>query len=263
MSEEGIIFGSTANAIPSIYMPIANRYYERVRGWTPELTLALDRRHATASTRSPTRCGRSITTAATRRLPGTRCTRPARTRGSIGTALRSSASRPATWSGTFVLRTDGADFRSTNPANLLASDDEWVAPIMAEVGPDGNVWVIDWYNYIVQHNPTPRGFETGKGNAYETELRDKQHGRIYRVVYDEAPRAKTLDLSGATPAELVATLANDNLFWRRHAQRLLVELGQQDVVPQLVEMASDKSVDAIGLNVGAIHALWTLQGLAH
>ena len=37
---------------------------------------------------------------------------------------------------------------------------------MAEVGPDGNVWVIDWYNYIVQHNPTPAGFETGKGNAY-------------------------------------------------------------------------------------------------
>ncbi len=34
---------------------------------------------------------------------------------------------------------------------------------LAEVGPDGNVWVIDWYNYIVQHNPTPEGFKTGKG----------------------------------------------------------------------------------------------------
>ena len=40
MSEEGIIFGSTANGCPSVYMPIANRYYERVRGWTPQLTLA-------------------------------------------------------------------------------------------------------------------------------------------------------------------------------------------------------------------------------
>ena len=40
---------------------------------------------------------------------------------------------------------------------------------MAEVGPDGNVWVIDWYNYIVQHNPTPPGFKTGKGDAYETD----------------------------------------------------------------------------------------------
>ena len=73
--------------------------------------------------------------------------------------------------------------------NLLASDDEWTAPIMAEVGPDGNVWVIDWYNYIVQHNPTPPGFKTGKGSAYETDLRDKKHGRIYRLVYDRAPSA--------------------------------------------------------------------------
>jgi putative heme-binding domain-containing protein len=163
--------------------------------------------------------------------------------------------------GTFVLERDGADVRSTNPANLLASDDEWVAPIMAEVGPDGHVWVIDWYNFIVQHNPTPRGFETGKGNAYLTTLRDKRHGRIYRVVYGAAPRAKRLDLSRATPDELVATLANDNLFWRRHAQRLLVERGQADVVPQLINLVNDTSIDAIGLNVGAIHALWTLHGL--
>ena len=55
---------------------------------------------------------------------------------------------------------------------------------MAEVGPDGNVWVIDWYNFIVQHNPTPAGFKTGKGDAYETDLRDKKHGRIYRLVYE-------------------------------------------------------------------------------
>ena len=47
--------------------------------------------------------------------------------------------------------------------NLVASDDEWAAPIMAEVGPDGNVWILDWYNFIVQHNPTPAGFRTGRG----------------------------------------------------------------------------------------------------
>src|SRR5437762_14391803 len=51
------------------------------------------------------------------------------------------------------------------------------------------------------------------------------------------------------------------MFWRKHAQRLLVERGQQDVVPSLVEAARDPSVDAIGLNAGVIHALWTLHGL--
>ncbi len=78
--------------------------------------------------------------------------------------------------GTFVLRRDGSGYTSTSPTNLMASHDEWCAPIMAEVGPDGAVWVIDWYNYIVQSQPHSSGFETGKGNAYESDLRDKTHG---------------------------------------------------------------------------------------
>jgi putative heme-binding domain-containing protein len=167
--------------------------------------------------------------------------------------------------GAFVIRRDGSDFHSNNPFNLVASDDEWTAPIMAEVGPDGNVWVIDWYNYIVQHNPTPIGFKTGKGAAYETDLRDKKYARIYRIVCDGAAgrgqAGSKFTLAGATPQTLVETLKNDNLFWRRHAQRLLVERGQQDVVPALLAMARDPGVDVIGLNVGVIHALWTLHGL--
>jgi putative heme-binding domain-containing protein len=166
--------------------------------------------------------------------------------------------------GTFVLRREGSDVHSSNPFNLLASDDEWSAPVMAEVGPDGNVWVIDWYSYIVQHNPTPIGFKTGKGAAYETDLRDKKHGRIYRVVYDGPDRTKEkqpFTLAGAAPEKLVETLKHPNLFWRRHAQRLLVERGRTDVLPALFALARDRSVDEIGLNAGVIHALWTMHGL--
>src|SRR5690606_2106671 len=47
-----------------------------------------------------------------------------------------------------------------------------------------------------------------------------------------------------------------------HAQRLLVERGERDVVPRLIELVQDTSVDELGLNPGAIHALWTLHGLA-
>ena len=132
---------------------------------------------------------------------------------------------------------------------------------MAEVGPDSNVWVIDWYNFIVQHNPTPPGFKTGKGNAYETELRDKKHGRIYRLVAKSDQPDSAFSLKDATPEKLVATLKNDNLLWRRHAQRLLVERGKTDVVPALIDLVHEPGVDAISLNVGAIHALWTLHGL--
>jgi putative heme-binding domain-containing protein len=143
--------------------------------------------------------------------------------------------------------------------NLVASDDEWAAPIMAEVGPDGNVWVIDWYNYIVQHNPTPIGFENGPGNAYVTDLRDKKHGRIYRVVYGDDP--KPLSLADASSEALVAALKHPNMFWRRHAQRLLIERGDLSVAPALRELVGAENLDAIGLDVGAIHALRTLDGL--
>ena len=64
---------------------------------------------------------------------------------------------------TFTLDRKGSDFVSYYGWNLLASDDEWTAPIAAEVGPDGNVWVIDWYNYIVQHNPTPARLQDRQG----------------------------------------------------------------------------------------------------
>ena len=61
--------------------------------------------------------------------------------------------------------------------------------------------------------------------------------------------------------QMVAALKNDNLLWRLHAQRLLVERGKRDVVPDLVKLVGDSSLDEIGLNPGAIHALWTLHGL--
>ena len=190
-----------------------------------------------------------------------RCTPRGPIPPSTGTGRRSSPSRPGTWSPRSRSIARGATSRRTTAGTSLASNDEWTSPIAAEVGPDGHVWVIDWYNYIVQHNPTRAGFKTGRGNAYETPLRDKTHGRIYRIVYKDAPASRPPVLDPDDPKGLVAALGNDNQFWRMHAQRLLVERGKTDVVPALIERLSDRSIDAIGLNVGAIHALWTLQGL--
>lgn len=156
---------------------------------------------------------------------------------------------------------NGTDYEDKEAFNLMAGVDEWFSPVFAEVGPDGAVWVADWYSFIIQHNPKPDGFKMGVGNAYETDLRDYTHGRIYRVDYKQAPAYTPISLSKDHPQELVANLKNSNMFWRTHAQRLLVERGNKDVVPQLLALVTDKSVDEIGLNPGAIHALWTLQGL--
>lgn len=270
LSEEGLIFGSTANGNPSEFMPIANRYYESVRGWSstvlggiadsnkfepldPEVVRQVD--HHGGFTAA---AGHALYTA--RNYPKEYWNRAAFVTEPTGHLCA-----------TFILRPDGSGFRSKNSWNLLASNDEWTAPIMAEVGPDGNVWILDWYNFIVQHNPTPAGFKNGKGNAYESDLRDKKHGRVYRLTYanrqpnDEGATATTKairSLAGANSETLVDALRSDNFFWRRHAQRLLVERGKQDVVPSLIELAKDQNQDAIGLNVGAIHALWALSGLS-
>ena len=89
----------------------------------------------------------------------------------------------------------------------------------------------------------------------------KNMARIYRIVWKDGKQPAPMSLDKATPEQLVAALKNDNMFWRRHAQRLLVERGNKDVVPALLELVKDGSVDELGLNAGAIHALWTLQGL--
>ena len=160
-----------------------------------------------------------------------------------------------------IVEKQGAGFVTRDGWNLMAGSEEWVAPVHAEVGPDGAVWVADWYNFIAQHNPTPPGYSNGKGNAYESTLRDKMRGRIYRISYRNAPPAKRYALSKADPPGLVAALSADNMFWRLAAQRLLVERGQKDVVPQLLALVRNPAVDAIGTSGGAFHALWTLDGL--
>lgn len=259
ISEEGLIFGSTANRNPSVFMPVANRYYERVRGWGPEQLGSIADTHLFKPITDKVRqvdhhggytagAGHSLYTA--RRYPQMWWNRTAFVNGPTGHLT-----------GIFVLEPSGAGFTSSSPGNLLASDDEWAAPILSEVGPDGNVWVIDWYNYIIQHNPTPQGFQTGKGNAYESVLRDKKHGRILRVTYGDDSEGKWQALSVRNADQLIESLKNSNMLWRLQAQRLLVERGKLDCVPALLELLADQSTDEIGLNTAAIHALWTLHGL--
>ena len=268
ISEDGLIFGSTANHNPSMFMPIPNRYYESVRGWAPSTLRSIADtfkfKPITKNVRQVDQfggytagAGHALYTART--FPQQWWNKTAFVCGPTGHLV-----------GTFVLRRDGADYESTSPVNLLASDDEWSAPIMAEVGPDGAVWVLDWYNYIVQHNPTPQGFETGKGNAYESDLRDKKHGRIYRVVPtadDQQPSGDVLhnytSLADATNKQLVESLTHPSFMWRLTAQRLLIERKPDNILKPLLQLLNNQSVDKVGLNVGAIHALHTLKGLGY
>ena len=161
-----------------------------------------------------------------------------------------------------VLEQVGSGFKEKGDGwNILASADNWFGPVSAKVGPDGALWVLDWYNFVIQHNPTPQGFDNGAGNAYIDPLRDNTRGRIYRLVHEDAKRYKPVVLDRKRPKTLVSALKNDNLFWRLTAQRLLVELGDQSVKDDLFALIANKSVDKVNVNGAALHAIWTLHGL--
>lgn len=158
------------------------------------------------------------------------------------------------------IRPDGAGYRALDGMNLFASSDEWTSPVYAEVGPDGAVWIADFHNFIIQHNPTPSvdrgGFKgtTGVGGAHENSLRDHSRGRIYRLIGKDA-RPERKSLADASTAGLVAALDDDVQYWRLLAQHKIVE-GRTDAVPLLTALVS-----ANDGKVGAVHALWALQGL--
>ena len=162
--------------------------------------------------------------------------------------------------GQFDVARKGTGFTAKQlPNNLFDSADAWTSPVFAETGPDGAVWVCDWYNLIIQHNPTPKvasaGMDAtnGRGNAYESPVRDTRFGRIYRVY----PKGSADDVKPklANPASLVTALSHPNLFWRQQAQRLIVENQVTAVIPKLKEIVK------AGSGADAVHAFGALAGL--
>ena len=269
-NETGDVFGSTANGDPSWYLGIPNRFFEGVSGLPgPQLGRGA----------SPGYQSLAQFTTIHHLTPYVRqVDHQAYYTAGAGHMLYTARAFPkAYWNriafvneptvhvtGQIAIEPLGAGYVARDAWNLVESAEEWFAPIAAMVGPDGAVWVDDWYNFIAQHNPTPQGYSVGKGAAYETSMRDHLRGRIYRVSYAGAPAAPTVkkrSLSRADPAGLLEALGSDNMLWRLHAQRLIVERGQKDVVPQLLALVRNTSVDAIGTNGGGFHALWTLKGL--
>ncbi|GAC1516914.1 MAG: hypothetical protein NVS1B4_15130 [Gemmatimonadaceae bacterium] len=259
-SETFDIFGSTANNAHAMYVGIPHRYQRGVKGLAPRFGSAkIDGHYAITPLSQHVRqvdvqggftaaAGFNLYTART--YPREYWNRVALVSEPTGRLLHRA-----------VLEKQGAGFIERDGWNLFASDDDWVAPVDAQVGPDGAVWMLDFYNFIVQHNPTPPGFKNGKGNAYITPLRDTTRGRIYRLINRGAAAAPRMTLRKDRPDDLVKALTNDNLFWRLTAQRLLVERRNADVAPRLYALARRQEVDDMGLSPGALHALWTLHGL--
>lgn len=251
----GDVFGSTANNNPTFFGGIPATVFGEDRQMSAKMIadsrtfhpITPNIRQVDAFNAYTAGCGHAFATSAA--FPKKYRDRAAFICGPTGNLL-----------GTYYITQKGAGYSAKNGFSFVASADEWFSPIVAEVGPDGHLWIADWYNFIIQHNPTPsigRGgyaARNGRGNAHINPNRDRQHGRIYRVIWEGAQKSKITSLANASPLQLVKALDNDNLFWRQTAQRLIVNDRMFDKVEALQNRV-------LLPGVGAIHALWALKGL--
>lgn len=158
------------------------------------------------------------------------------------------------------VKTDGVTYTSAKQpgreeAEFIGGKDYWFRPISVSVGPDGGVYVTDFYNQAVIHNDT-RGPKHGPRNAAIRPDRDHYYGRIYRIDHKQAKPVTVPNLAKAGAADLVKALETPNRPVRLNALRTLVEGNQQDAVPALKQLVtSQKSPEA------RVAALWTLAQL--
>lgn len=156
------------------------------------------------------------------------------------------------------LKPEGSSFiasRIDEKREFLASTDAWFRPVNMYIGPDGALYVVDYYREIIEHPEWLAADVINSGKLYN----GHDMGRIYRIsASSNKPSTWTRDLnmSRATDEELVEKLAEKNLWWRRNAQRMLVDRKSDESIHSLIRMT--RNMDS---PVGRLHALWTLEGI--
>ncbi len=153
----------------------------------------------------------------------------------------------------------GASFTASriyNQKEFLASRDAWFRPCQFYIGPDGALFVLDYYRQIIEH-PEWMSDEVNKSGAL---YNGSRQGRIYRITPSGTPAMDwcgKLNLESMGMEQLVALLDHKNNWWRRQAQRLLLDKKDTASGAWIRNALLEGKLSA----VGTVHALWTLQGL--
>lgn len=141
---------------------------------------------------------------------------------------------------------DGPWYRYELLGDFVLSSDEWFRPVAIHFGPDGCLYIVDWYNKIISHNEVPRTHPE----------RDKTRGRIWRVRHDGQQRTVP-DVAKATDRELLAFLQSDSTWQMRAAWHQIVDRKLVALVPELIALAENSTAQV----PARIHALWCLEDL--
>lgn len=132
--------------------------------------------------------------------------------------------------------------------DFVLSSDPWFRPVAMTFGPDGCLYVVDWYNQIISHNEVPRTHPE----------RDKTRGRIWRFRHESQPhRMQVPNLPQATDAQLLAHLQAPNTWEVNAAWQEIVDRQAVVLAPELARWLEDEAQPA-DLR---IRALWCLEGL--
>ena len=142
------------------------------------------------------------------------------------------------------LERDGSTYVARAEPDLLTANDVWFMPVSLKVGPDGCLYVLDWYDR----------YHCSQDAARDPQGVDRLKGRLYRLRPADAPRPPAFDLAAESDAQLIARLGSDNLFFRESAQRLLSE--RATAASALRELVSRAGAP----RTQRLHALWALIG---
>ena len=150
------------------------------------------------------------------------------------------------------LEPNGAVFKAIRAdANkeFLASTDNWFRPVCLTIGPDGALYVADFYREVIE---TPISLPDDIKKRLNLESRGR--GRIWRISKLGHRPGPAPNLRSLSTQELVAALERPNPWWRFTAQRLLVEQHTGEATAYLLRLLENNS-----LPQSRAHALWTLH----
>jgi putative membrane-bound dehydrogenase-like protein len=150
------------------------------------------------------------------------------------------------------LTPNGSSFKASFVKDFVRANDGWFMPVSTQVGPDGAVWIMDWYDKY----PCYQNAQADPDGV------DREHGRIWRVVYTgnktglKVPSRpqRDMNLMRSSTGDLVALLKHRNSWHRRTAQRLLSERGDEKARDALLKL-----VEGTGPIETRLAALWTLH----